>query len=430
MVSGTASDNVGVTQVTWTNSRGGSGTATGTTSWSATGIALQSGTNVLTVTARDAANNAASATLTVTYTAPAPPPATQLAITTQPSATAQSGVAFAQQPRIQLRDAANSAVSQSGVVVTAAIATGVGTLSGTATATTNASGLATFTNLSITGVDGDRTLRFTAGTLTTATSTIVTLSTPPVSPPPSGSCPNEPAGSTTINDQSWDQIPNSSLHPMGWIDDDGRAASKLSTVNDPTSPYASANHNVVAGLFRQGDAGGSGPFYVYRPFASGEQFKNLYICVYMKHSANFDNSNGNAGTKFLWPAADRVQGAETYVTFDGSDMNVGINQQGATNREMYSNLGASGAGRVLNKRGSWVRYEFLLKGNTSGSANGEMHIWLDGVKTHQYTNVNWTMGSSRTWQSLAWNPTYGGGLNPVPHDQWEYIDNVRITGGP
>src|SRR5438552_14912013 len=38
---GTASDNVGVTQVTWTNSRGGNGTATGTTSWTASGIGLQ-----------------------------------------------------------------------------------------------------------------------------------------------------------------------------------------------------------------------------------------------------------------------------------------------------------------------------------------------------------------------------------------------------
>ncbi len=34
---GTASDNVGVTQVTWVNDRGGSGTATGTTSWSVSG---------------------------------------------------------------------------------------------------------------------------------------------------------------------------------------------------------------------------------------------------------------------------------------------------------------------------------------------------------------------------------------------------------
>ena len=65
---GTASDNVGVTQVTWSNSLGGSGTASGTTSWNVSGIALQNGTNTITVTARDAAGNTAVDTLTVTYT--------------------------------------------------------------------------------------------------------------------------------------------------------------------------------------------------------------------------------------------------------------------------------------------------------------------------------------------------------------------------
>jgi hypothetical protein len=66
---GTASDNAGVLQVTWSNSRGGSGTATGTTSWSVSSVALQTGSNVLTVTARDAAGNTASDVLTVTVNA-------------------------------------------------------------------------------------------------------------------------------------------------------------------------------------------------------------------------------------------------------------------------------------------------------------------------------------------------------------------------
>ena len=66
-IGGTASDNIGVTSVTWSNDRGGSGTATGTTSWSVIGITLQRGTNVITVTAKDAANNLATDTLTVTY---------------------------------------------------------------------------------------------------------------------------------------------------------------------------------------------------------------------------------------------------------------------------------------------------------------------------------------------------------------------------
>ena len=70
---GTASDNVGVTQVTWANNPGGSGTATGTTNWSAAGIPLRLGSNVLTVTARDAAGNTGTATLTVTVSDSTPP---------------------------------------------------------------------------------------------------------------------------------------------------------------------------------------------------------------------------------------------------------------------------------------------------------------------------------------------------------------------
>ena len=65
---GTAADNVGVTQVTWANSRGGSGTAAGTTTWRANGIELRSAANVLTVTARDTGGNTATAVLTVTLT--------------------------------------------------------------------------------------------------------------------------------------------------------------------------------------------------------------------------------------------------------------------------------------------------------------------------------------------------------------------------
>jgi Concanavalin A-like lectin/glucanases superfamily/Bacterial Ig domain/Purple acid Phosphatase, N-terminal domain len=66
MLGGTAADNVGVAQVTWANNRGGSGTASGTTTWTAAGIALQPGANVLTVTARDTANNTGAASITVT----------------------------------------------------------------------------------------------------------------------------------------------------------------------------------------------------------------------------------------------------------------------------------------------------------------------------------------------------------------------------
>ena len=75
---GTASDAVGVTSVTWAYDRGGTGMATGTTSWTVGGITLQAGTNILIVTARDTAGNTQSDTLIVTYT---PPPTSSLTVT-------------------------------------------------------------------------------------------------------------------------------------------------------------------------------------------------------------------------------------------------------------------------------------------------------------------------------------------------------------
>ena len=54
--SGTASDNVGVTKVTWSTNTGASGTASGTTNWSAA-IPLLTGSNVVTIRAYDAAGN-------------------------------------------------------------------------------------------------------------------------------------------------------------------------------------------------------------------------------------------------------------------------------------------------------------------------------------------------------------------------------------
>src|SRR5439155_1671740 len=101
--------------------------------------------------------------------------ATQLTITTQPSATAASGAAFGQQPVIQVRDVAGNPVGGAGGAVTAAIATGRGTVGGTPAAATNGSGVARFTDLSMSGTGGCRTLRFGAPGLTAATSGTITL---------------------------------------------------------------------------------------------------------------------------------------------------------------------------------------------------------------------------------------------------------------
>jgi len=63
-LSGMASDNVGVSSVQWSTSTGGSGTANGTTSWSAV-VPLLVGNNTVTVRAYDAAGNSSWRAVTV-----------------------------------------------------------------------------------------------------------------------------------------------------------------------------------------------------------------------------------------------------------------------------------------------------------------------------------------------------------------------------
>jgi Big-like domain-containing protein len=147
----------------------GSGIAT-VGSWT---LGTVAGPNSLTATATGGGITGNPVTFTATATAAA---ASQLAMVTQPSATAQSGIALAQQPAVRLADAFGNPVSQSGVDITAAIASGGGTLGGTTTVATGAGGVAAFTDLSLSGLAGSRTLGFSSTGLTGATSAAISLS--------------------------------------------------------------------------------------------------------------------------------------------------------------------------------------------------------------------------------------------------------------
>ncbi|HLG07000.1 MAG TPA: Ig-like domain-containing protein, partial [Gemmatimonadales bacterium] len=121
--------------------------------------------------------------------------ASQASFTTPPPTSAQSGGVLSPQPVIQLRDGSGNPVAQPGVVVTASIvaagsspgaagetdapapagpdlAAGLG---GGTNATTNASGVATFANLSISGTIGNYLLSFNAPGMATLTSAPIAL---------------------------------------------------------------------------------------------------------------------------------------------------------------------------------------------------------------------------------------------------------------
>ncbi len=101
---------------------------------------------------------------------------TKLAVATQPSSTASNGEPLNVQPAVQVQDAeGNNVPAASGASVTAALAGGSGTLSGTLTQPIDASGKATFTDLSLKGPSGTYQIQFTSSGLTSVTSSNVVL---------------------------------------------------------------------------------------------------------------------------------------------------------------------------------------------------------------------------------------------------------------
>ncbi len=94
-------------------------------------------------------------------------------------ATSQSRTAFTPSPVVQVVDAFGDPVAQAGISVAAAIQTGGGAVSGTATVATDANGQATFSNLRVNGLVGNRTMRFTSGGLTGITSGTVMITAGP-----------------------------------------------------------------------------------------------------------------------------------------------------------------------------------------------------------------------------------------------------------
>ncbi len=107
------------------------------------------------------------------------PPSPQLVLVTQPSASAAAGVAFARQPVLQLQNAVGAPLPRADVPVTVQIAEGTGSLGGQTTARSNAEGRVTFTNLSIRGSPGDRSLLFAARDFTPATSEVIDVNPGP-----------------------------------------------------------------------------------------------------------------------------------------------------------------------------------------------------------------------------------------------------------
>ena len=200
----------------------------------------------------------------------APPPATALAIVTQPSATAPSGVAFAVQPSVKLRDASGNDVQTAGVAISASLASGPagGTLNGATAVQTTSTGTATFTNLAITGPVGSYTIRFSGSGLASATSaaiavtaappTQITVSTQPGTPAANGAQ-LSPQPVLQLRDAQGNPVARGGVPVTAVIASGGGTLGGNATVNTNAAGVASFTNLSITGLVGSRTLGFSSP---------------------------------------------------------------------------------------------------------------------------------------------------------------------------
>jgi alpha-tubulin suppressor-like RCC1 family protein len=103
----------------------------------------------------------------------------RLGMSLEPPQTAQAGLVFAPQPVVQVLDVDGEPLAATGILVTATIASGGGTIGGTVGVRTAADGRAVFTDLVLGGALGPRTIRFSASGLSAVISRQVDLTAGP-----------------------------------------------------------------------------------------------------------------------------------------------------------------------------------------------------------------------------------------------------------
>jgi hypothetical protein len=238
---------------------------------------------------------------------------------------------------------------------------------------------------------------------------------------PSNRHPNEPSGFTALSDRNFDdRIEN------GW---EARRDRNFSIVADPSAPISPPS--VGRAEFPAGYRGGRGPIDTYLEFGERE-YKSIYVSAWIKLSENFEGAPSNGINKLfhIWIGGKSVvvlslQGRNRSQIFP--QMRLQNVQTGG--RGVSFNLSPGRGSGVRVERGSWHQLEILLRVNSPGVPDGEVHWWLDGKRAGQDMRVGFRrFGMDASWERVSWNPTWGAPRDVVSQPMAIYMDQLYVSG--
>lgn len=240
---------------------------------------------------------------------------------------------------------------------------------------------------------------------------------------PSSANPNEPAGMTVGFDEPWYTVPTSASSGPAWFTE--IHPDRVSIITDATAP--SADKQCLQLFFPAGATGGVEPMVIgwnetnHWPANTG----TLYLRMQVKMSSNWSD-NGNGIIKFCW-VRTAASGTNHYIPLNAADAPAGGFRTGLCYQGGY--LGGADDDNfepTSHPVNTWYDVEYLFyQGTSMTAANGTIDVWVDGVHVLSEANKRYAANGQPlgwTWFQIA--PTFGGGSNPVPHDQYVWIDHI------
>jgi Bacterial Ig-like domain (group 2) len=295
---------------------------------------------------------------------------------------------------------ANNNVLTGRVITWTSSNTGIATVSASGLVTAIAAGSATITALSETK---------------TGTSAITVTD-----PPPSGGGPvwrgNEPSGMTSIKERSFSSL----TEDASWSALESPGASIATDGTAPHSPSGTLHFNYPAGF-----AGGSS---AANSETSVGSYRVFYFCYWIKHSSNWQGHNtGISKHGYVWMGNNPLFVYEAEGAGSGP-LSTRMALQGVVAQPNGDGwYGQNLVPSATFTRGQWDYVEILLTGNTSGTADGAMDVYLNGVHVSHWTNIQYSSGTTQ-WNLFRIYPVWGGIGDVVNADQYLAWDHVYMSG--
>lgn len=250
----------------------------------------------------------------------------------------------------------------------------------------------------------------------------VTVATPPPNGDPSGEHPNEPVGYTAATETAFDTLEEDGWYVSG-------SAYRAIDNSAPWSPSSVGRMEVPEGA----RSGGSTPGAHGRTLSSA--VGEAYIHFWLKLDPNFWTQPEKCLTKIFFLTGPAGGGGDPgFASVRGcgvSDpqrfqINIQNSDSGVSARNLSGNVRDG-----LFSLGDWHEFEIIYRANTSGNSDGEVHVWIDGVKHFEYTDAKFFgSGQDHTWNNFRWVLNWGlpDGSGIAPHTYGMEYDHVYISG--